>query len=94
MSMMVVPSGPSLPAKNALQGINRTVHMEDEDDECESYAKAHPTVKISDVHLSALVIHLGEVKLEGATLGSLRDHTPELYTHASTCVVGRHEFIV
>ena len=27
-------------------------------------------------------------------MGSLRDHTSELDTHANTCVVGRHSFIV
>ena len=77
-----------------LQGIKRTVRMEDKDEEWESSAKAQLTVKISDVHLSALAVHLGDVNLEVATVVSLTENTSELDTHSDTCVVGRHAFVI
>ena len=49
---------------------------------------------MSDCKLSALAVHLGVVNIKLSSLWSLREHTSELDTHADTCVVGRHVFIV
>ena len=52
------------------------------------------TVWISDTNLSALAVHLGDININFSSVGSLREHTSELDTHANTCVVGRNAFIV
>ena len=79
---------------NSLQGIKCTVFMEDKDDELESSAKAQPTVKIYDVHFYDLAVHLGDVNLEVKTVGFPQEHISEPDTHANTCVIGKHTFII
>ena len=37
---------------------------------------------------------MGDVNIKLSSLGSLRENTSELDTHAETCVFGRHAFIV
>ena len=52
------------------------------------------TVRIYDSNFSALTVHLEDINIIFSSVGSLREHTSELETHADTCVVGCHAFIV
>ena len=52
------------------------------------------TVRVSDSNFSALTVHLGEIHIKFSSVGSLCEHISELDTHANTCVLGRHAFIL